>query len=280
LPAIEIRPRRATEIVDTGFQLLRRYYPQLFTITAIAMAPSVFARVMMRGTLSDPTALAAHPGEVGGAFLIITLCTMLADAVLIVAASDGYLEGNVDLARALRSGAANLFTLIVTVFVRSAVLMGVLLVAVLVGALFTAVHLQALAILGVFLAMGFVFYVMFRTFAAYNAVLLEGAGPIQAVMRSWRLAEGWGAHVFFTLMLVWILYLVIYFVVAGVAYAMFSRSAVEIFGAVAIVAIYPLISVVYTLLYYDLRVRKEGFDLEVMSRDLGDASSASPLPAA
>jgi len=34
---------------------------------------------------------------------------------------------------------------------------------------------------------------------------------------------------------------------------------------------------VSTLLYYDLRIRKEGFDLQMMSKELG---AAAPLPAA
>jgi len=33
--------------------------------------------------------------------------------------------------------------------------------------------------------------------------------------------------------------------------------------------IYPVISCVFTVFYYDLRVRKEGFDLEMLSRQLG-----------
>ena len=43
-----------------------------------------------------------------------------------------------------------------------------------------------------------------------------------------------------------------------------------------IIPIYPLLAVVSTLVYYDLRIRKEGFDLEIMSRELG----AAPAPAA
>jgi hypothetical protein len=35
---------------------------------------------------------------------------------------------------------------------------------------------------------------------------------------------------------------------------------------------------VWTLVYYDLRIRKEGFDLEIMSRELG--GDTAPLPAA
>jgi hypothetical protein len=35
---------------------------------------------------------------------------------------------------------------------------------------------------------------------------------------------------------------------------------------------YPFTSCVFTLFYYDLRVRKEAFDLELLSRHLGIAA--------
>jgi hypothetical protein len=41
--------------------------------------------------------------------------------------------------------------------------------------------------------------------------------------------------------------------------------------ALVTLLIYPLIACVFTLFYYDLRVRKEGFDLEVLSGQLGIA---------
>jgi hypothetical protein len=44
--------------------------------------------------------------------------------------------------------------------------------------------------------------------------------------------------------------------------------------AVVSLLIYPLLSCVFTLFYYDLRVRKEGFDLEMLSQQLGAAAPA------
>jgi hypothetical protein len=38
--------------------------------------------------------------------------------------------------------------------------------------------------------------------------------------------------------------------------------------------VYPVISCVFTLFYYDLRVRKEGFDLEVLAKQLGLGAGA------
>ena len=51
--------------------------------------------------------------------------------------------------------------------------------------------------------------------------------------------------------------------------SLLSNSLTGILSALLIIPIYPLLAVVSTLLYYDLRIRKEGFDLEVMSRELG-----------
>jgi hypothetical protein len=107
-------------------------------------------------------------------------------------------------------------------------------------------------------------------------VLLENENPFAALGRSVRLSEACAAHVFFTLCLVWLLYFVTYGVALGVAVSLLSKTIAEIIAGIVIVAIYPLIATVTTLLYYDLRVRKEGFDLEVMSRELGGAVRGGP----
>jgi hypothetical protein len=77
----------------------------------------------------------------------------------------------------------------------------------------------------------------------------------------------------------WILYFVLYVIATTVGMTMFTPTITVIIAAVAIVLVYPFLAVVSTLLYYDLRVRKEGFDLEVMSRELGAAGTTTPLPA-
>ena len=45
-------------------------------------------------------------------------------------------------------------------------------------------------------------------------------------------------------------------------------------GALVSLLIYPLLSCVFTLFYYDLRMGKEGFDLEMLSQQLGAAARA------
>lgn len=283
MPAIEIRPRRATELVDAGFQLMRRYYSLLITVAAIAMAPSVIWRVVMRDMLSDPTVMIAHPGVTITNLLIALVFTTIADAVLVVAVSDGYLNGSVDLASAVTRGGARVIQVLATSIIRWLLLgFSVMLVGV-ASPLLLKLHLGLLLVLVIPLGVWFVFYVVLRTFAVAQAVLLEQKGPLEAFTRSVALSEKCAAHIFFSLGLVFLLYIVIYGVTLGIASTLVSRWVSEIIGGLAAVAIYPILATVTTLLYYDLRVRKEGFDLEVMSRELGMAGGApgeAPLPAA
>jgi hypothetical protein len=57
----------------------------------------------------------------------------------------------------------------------------------------------------------------------------------------------------------------------GLEVAGIPEGSVDITLDVTLLIIYPLYSVGGTLLYYDLRIRKEGFDLEMMARDMGEA---------
>ena len=285
MAAFEIRPRRATELVDASFQLLRRFYPPLLTVSAIAMAPGVFLRILMRDKLSDPTALMTNRGAAFGAIALSSLCIAIADAVLIVAASEGYLEGNVDLARALSAGASRLFSVIVAVLLRYLMIFSIVVVLGIFAAILIPKMASSKSTAGVgliFLLMPFLIwwsiYAGLRTFAVTPAVLLERFGPLSSLGRSWRLSKDCVWHIFFSLGLAWLLYFIIALIATTIGAMVLSTSLTGILSAILIIPIYPLLAVVSTLLYYDLRIRKEGFDLEMMSRDLGTA--AAPLPAA
>ncbi len=281
MPAIPIRPRRATELVDASFQLLRGFYPQLLTVTAIAMSPLVFARVLWSNVLTDPKFMVAHPAALGIGYVVILACTMLADGVLIVAISNGYLDGIVDLAMAFTTAARRLPGIVGASIWRGVVIMGPLvIVAMLAGAL-AAMHAVWPMFLLVPAAMAFASVAFIATFATLPALLLEQLGPRAALNRSWRLTKLYRTHAFWTLLLSYMLYLVLYTIASVLGMTAFNVAIAAVFGTVIVVLVYPFLAVVQTLLYYDLRVRKEGFDLEVMSRQLGGGdTAASPLPAA
>lgn len=48
-----------------------------------------------------------------------------------------------------------------------------------------------------------------------------------------------------------------------------AGSAASVLPLAIVMLLYPLLTCVFTLFYYDLRVRKEGFDLEMLSGQVG-----------
>jgi len=277
LPPIEIRPRRATELVDASFQLLRRYYPQFVTVSAIAMAPGVLLRIVMREQMSDPQRMAANPGPLIIVAFVAALCVAVCDAVLTIAVSDGYLTGAVDLNRAFGVGMRKIISVLLAAFFRG-LLVGVAVGVIAIAAAFvTVLKSPIIFVVIVPLAIWAVFYVIIRTFAIIAVVVLENTGPNVAMGRTLQLTKSCAAHIFFSLGLAFFLYFVFSGIISALGVTLLTPSTAGIIGAVLIIPIYPLLTVVSTMLYYDLRIRKEGFDLEIMARELG--TEPAPLPA-
>jgi hypothetical protein len=278
VPAIEIRPRRATELVDASFQLLRRYYPQFVTVSAITMAPGVLVRIIMRDQMSNPRMMTANPGPLFAVGLVAILCVTVCDAVLTIAVSDAYLDGEADLARAFSTGMRKIAAVFLASMYRGLLVGLAVLVLGVGGGLVVVLKTPMLFVLIVPLALWAMIYVLLRTFAIIPVVVLENVGASTAMTRTLQLSRNCAAHVFFSLGLAFFLYFVFTGIISALGVTLLTPATAGIIGAVLIIPIYPLLTVVSTMLYYDLRVRKEGFDLEIMSRELG--SDVTPLPAA
>ena len=278
MPPIEIRPRRATELVDASFQLLRRYYPQLVTVSAITMSPGVLVRILTRDVMSNPQLMTANPGPLFAVGIAALLCVTVCDAVLTIAVSDGYLNGEIDLARAFGTGMRKIVAVFLASFFRGLL---VLLAALAVGvgvAIVASLKMPVLFVLIVPFAIWLMVYVLLRTFAIIPVVVLENVGANTAMGRTLALSKDCAAHIFFSLGLAFFLYFIFSGIISALGITLLTPATAGIIGAVLIIPIYPLLTVVSTMLYYDLRIRKEGFDLEIMSRELG--SDITPLPAA
>jgi hypothetical protein len=105
--------------------------------------------------------------------------------------------------------------------------------------------------------------------------VLEGPPSATAAMgRSWELTRDYRGKVLLT-MLVSFMMLAVPSVVIGAIWGLVGTVTTEsvpmlVVQSLLSVFIYPFVYVVMTVLYYDIRVRKEGFDLELL------ASSLSP----
>jgi hypothetical protein len=124
--------------------------------------------------------------------------------------------------------------------------------------------------------------------AAIPALLVEGLGGPAALKRSFALVKGHWWATCGRLVVAYILVSVVTGVVTLLPLALTSSVIADTsFGALLIehaanfvvsLMTTPFIAAVTTLVYFDLRVRKEGFDLALLAERMGGAPAEGPVP--
>jgi hypothetical protein len=131
-------------------------------------------------------------------------------------------------------------------------------------------------------------WLMIAWSVAIPAMLVEGKRGAKALGRSLELVRGrWWA----TLGRLLVAYILVSVVTAAASFALLLPALVIVddtsFGALVLehaanllvsLVTTPFIAAVTTLVYFDLRVRKEGFDLAVLAERMGGAPAAGPAP--
>jgi hypothetical protein len=95
--------------------------------------------------------------------------------------------------------------------------------------------------------------------------------------RSWDLAKGEVWKIFVTLLLAWMIFIVLYLLLLMVVglFAAKNMRVTQLVVAILMALVYPITGVVTTILYYDIRVRREGFDLELLAREAAPEVSSA-----
>jgi hypothetical protein len=83
------------------------------------------------------------------------------------------------------------------------------------------------------------------------AIVVEGAGPIEAFSRSWRLVRGQAWSVFATLVLVLVIVIVIQFALAAIATPI-GDGALVVAAIVSSAATAPIFALAVSVMYFDL----------------------------
>ena len=111
------------------------------------------------------------------------------------------------------------------------------------------------------------FYMLVIWFFFSEAIMVEGKDPLQALGRSRELVAGSWWRVFaFVLIFLGI------FIVIGVGQlvlAPISTTLADFFSTAAGIVVAPIASIGATLVYFDLRARKEGYSLERLASEVG-----------
>jgi len=280
--APQLRPLGIGEILDVGLKIYFRNWLTLFKIVVFIVLPAeILANVIEISALPSGTTVdsgGTFGGPFGGsvttegtisrhdaitfvvgyviAILINFVAARFAQAGCFRAVADAYLGEEVGWRSSLRFALRRL-PAVVAVALLSGIIVGI-------GTLLCVIP-------------GIYFYVAFSV--AVPVLLVEGAGPSRALGRSRELVKGrwWGTCGVAVVgyLLVSIVSLALTGLVVGVAFANPARNTVTGFalntlaGTIGSMIATPAAAAFITVLYIDLRVRKEGFDLLLLARRLG-----------
>lgn len=250
MTAVALRPRSSTELVDAAIQLYKREPTAFITGVALIHVPWLVVRVVLGIGMSATEAPTVAQVLV---VLIGTVCVYtLAGGVTTLLTRDVYFDRPVDLGRSFRDVAVHLAPLVSTMIV--------------VGFFVT---------IGLFLFVLPALYPLARFFCVRQAILLEDAGTGRALSRSSELSAGLKRHVINTLLLVLLVTIAVSVGAAFVTSGIPSLLLRQVIQTVVAIVLYPAFGITETLLYYDARIRKEGFDVEYLASTTTSAGAVA-----
>jgi hypothetical protein len=266
----QLRPLSIGEVLDAGFRLLRARFGTLVACVLVPMVPlSIIATILEASTneaafdVNASTTTSSDGSVIAGA--LISGLLQGAAAALAVAAcfrviSSAYLGEEATAGPSLRYGLSRLLALMVAYIVLSIAL---------------AISYVLFIIPGIFLSV--------KWSVTFAAIVSERAGPFSAIGRSWELTRGHWWRTFGTLLVLGLLSLVLYLaIVAGLGGAIATNGDMSevtyavltlVLTIVLFAILYPLIAAIISVMYYDLRVRNEGFDLQLLAQGVGADTS-------
>jgi len=250
MPELALRPRSATELVDAAFQVYRRAPLQFMVALAAVYVPWLVIRLALDINV-DPTNIPPPSTLITIAVVGVAIYAVAGGAISVVA-RDVYLDLPISVPDAFRVVATRLVTLIVASVVTVALMT--------IGFVFFLVP---------------AFYVIARFVVVRQVIVLEDTGTGGALSRSSALTVGLKLHVLGTLALIILLLLAVN-IGAGLLINMIpSRVVMNVLSTALSVVVGPILGITETVLYYDLRIRREGFDVEyLVGRDAAPPADA------
>ncbi|HKW47085.1 MAG TPA: hypothetical protein VJN70_06555 [Gemmatimonadaceae bacterium] len=275
---LRLRARSVTEIVDAAFQLYKRDALEYVLMAAVPYAPLIVAQlVFFRGT-SFGTAAQITTASTTGQIVVLVVSVLaytLMSAVLIRFSSEVYLERPIALSEVIQS-VAKLVPRLIGAGILLALVVTLGFIPLIVGTLLTN---GLFIFLGFLIAFVWIFYAVARYFAIFQLIVIENRGIMEAFTRSSTLSKDRKGHILLTFFLIFLIFWLLSLAVGVIALlsaALMAGSAVTVVAQTLYTVIaYPLIGITQMILYYDARIRAEGFDIEVMAGSLGAPPATS-----
>jgi len=287
-----LRPLGIGDVLDRVFAIYRSRAIGLFVLGLILFVALVIAWIVLgvvfafvgRATFvrlseqptNDPVALLANPAFLelmGGLFIFVIvgwLISLLVGAVFTGAIIDAAAAAHLGQERSLSQSFVVGFQSSLRIFFAGVL---VTIAVILIGVVFnvaSAFVSNGIVLFLIFCVYFFVqVYVQASWFVSPVIATIERHGPVSSLRRSWQLSSGFRWRIVGLVLLLVVLFLVLFvlvvFLIGLIATANQSAGAIALFiAAFAAVPLWmPLFFGTMTVLYYDLRVRKEGFDLQL-----------------
>lgn len=244
-----LRPLSTGEVLDTSFGLYRSlFFPLVIVALVCRTVPDILAIYLQQLSGTSAFAIFDHWQLLLAQFVLGILLNVAAVAATTVVVAGAYLGAPTTAGTALQKA----FRLI-----------GPLMLAAFLGSIAIFLGLLVLVVPGVILWSGLVL-------ANAVIVLEQPISATAALGRSWELTKGFRFKVFVSVLVAALLFIVPTMIVGvlgaiGTMAGAWSPMVSGILSAVLQIFVAPFMYVVITVLYYDLRVRKEGFDLELLA---------------
>ncbi|MEW6477709.1 MAG: hypothetical protein AB1679_36145 [Actinomycetota bacterium] len=276
----DLRPLSVGEIIDVAIKIWRRHLPTLARIVVVVVAPLQILAALVAASVNSETytlevrdnpdeappvdtgALAAWLAGMFTAQILSGLAFLISSAAVLRAVSVAYLDGTPDWRDSLRAATRRLRSLIWLAFLMLA-----------------GLSLAMLAIVVPFFWLGVAWSV------AFPVLIAEGLRGTAAIGRSFRLVRGRWWPTFGALALAFMFQFFVGLVL-GLPLIFFtgdwdgdSAAALTVSTVVSVassVITTPFMAAVLVLVYFDLRVRKEGFDLQLLSQGVGIPGPSVP----
>jgi hypothetical protein len=274
-----LRPLGIGETLDAAIKLYTKNAVKLWALVASVIVPIAVVSIIVRrlalpsdvfvfqGQLYTTTTSGTNgAGGLAGLIVIVVLGflgQLLVTGAVVKLQLDAYLGHAPSLGEAFEFAGRRIFSLI-----------------------WFAILLTVMLVIGFFLLFIPFFWLIVSSCVAIPALMLEGLGGFGALNRSIELVGGRWFATFFRLLVALLMYGVLLFVVGLIVVALTKGVSIHNVTAFLIVdqtlrtigsiLLLPFVAAVVNVIYVDLRVRKEGLDIEMLASNLGSPVPATP----
>jgi hypothetical protein len=241
MAAFDFRPRSNTELLDASVVFVRTHFGILAAPLALTQIPLLAIGLAWPPSLSDPFLRLRQQPVLAVVLSLVAIWLQAVQSVAFVHIVDDVMHGRV----------ASLASALSRALSRSLPALAMLLVAYIVFILWAMLFVIP------------VIWAFARYFAIFPAFAIEGLGPFGAIGRSKELAKGNnGRAIALGLVPTLVIVTLMALVQQGLLGAGAGYAATRVTSAVLTVVLYPFALVPGIFLYYDLRTRREGLDLD------------------